>query len=239
MLAAEAMRLAAVEALCPTAAIDSDAGWPTLARHRVYDSVGILPEDVEPGAAYTPCLSLYTDDIRVERRRETASSVIGSATAVLNVVAELAIATPDEDGVVQAVPLAQGDAQARLVLGALCAQVRKTLVHAEAGSIFRSIVGSVEDLRVEPFTLPQFDIRWMRSTVRFTCRIRDDKFTDAAGLPEPTRSLFLALPAGSYAKAKLAELDAAFAATSRTALDAIIFSTTGDPADGQAEGSAP
>ena len=208
MLAAEAMRLAAIETLCPTAAKASDSGWPTMARHRVYDSVGIMPEEIEAGAPYTPCLSVFTDEVRVERRGETASSAIGAATAVLIVVAELAVTATDEAGAQmmppQTVPLAEGDAQARLVLGALCAQVRKALVYAEAGTIFRSIVASVEDLRVEPFTLPQFDIRWMRSTMRFTCRIRDDKFTDAAGLPEPTRSLFQALPEASYAKAKLA-----------------------------------
>ena len=127
----------------------------------------------------------------------------------------------------------------KLVLGALCAQVRKQLVFSEAGSVFRSIVGAVEDLRIEAFSLPQFDLRWMRSTMRFTCRIKDDKFIDAAGMPEPLRSLYLALPAGSYAKSKLTELDAAFAATVRTPIGPIVFSTTGDPADGSAEGSTP
>lgn len=226
MLAAEAMRLAAVEALCPTASKASDSGWPTLARHRVYDSTGILPDDLD-ATNYRPCLSLYTDEVRVERRGESAPSTVGSATAVLVVSAELAISTVDEAGVAQSIPIVEDDAGARLVLGALCAQVRKQLVYAEAGSAFRTIVGSVEDVRIEAFTLPQFDLRWMRSTMRFTCRIRDDRFTDAGGMPEPMRSLFLALPDGSYAKGKLTELEAAFAATVRTPLDGIDFSTGG------------
>jgi hypothetical protein len=224
MLSAEAMRLAAFEALCPTAARAADAGYPTLAGYRVYDSAGILPDDIDVGAAYTPCLSLFTDDIRIERRGDIAPSTIGSASAVLVVIAELAVSVTDDDGETQIVPLAEDDAQAKLVLGALCAQVRKALVFAEAGSIFRSIVGSVEDLRIEPFGLPQFDIRWMRSTMRLTCRIKDDKFTDDGGMPEPMKSLFLALPDGSYAKGKLAELDAAFASTTRTPLQSIDLS---------------
>lgn len=239
MLAAEAMRLAAVETLCPTACKSTDLGWPTLARHRVYDSKGILPDEVEPDAAYTPCLALYTDDVRIERRGESAPSSIGFVTAVLVVVAELAVADTDEDGTRVAIPKVENDAMARLALGALTAQVRKRLLYAEAGSIFRQIVGAVEDLRVDAFSLPQFDIRWLRSTMRFTCRIKDDKFTDEAGMPEPMRSLYQALPAGSYAKAKLAELDAIFTATARQPLTSIQFSTTGDPAVDGPEGSIP
>lgn len=239
MLAAEAMRLAAIEALAPTASKASNTGWPTLAKHRVYDSAGILPEEVEAGAPYTPCLSLFTDDVRVERRGETAPSSIGSPTAVLIVIAELAVAMTADDGQPIALPLAAADAQAELTLGALTAQVRKRLVFSEPGSIFRTIVGSVEEVRIDGFTVPQFDIRWMRKTMRLTCRIKDDKFIDDAGMPEPMRSLYQALPAGSYAKARLAELDTIFAAETRTPLTGIVFSTTGDPADGSAEGSTP
>lgn len=238
MLAAAAMRLAAIEALCPTASRQSGTNWPTLAEHRVYDSSGILPDQLEEGQSFTPCLSLFTDDVRVERRGDGSTSSIGFATAVLVVNAELAAAATDEDGVTQVLPVAEDDPQARLMLDALCGQVRKKLAYAPAGSIFREIVGAVEDLRIETFTLPQFDIRWMRNTMRLTCRIKDDKFTDAGGMPEPMLSLFNKLPAGSYAKAQLARLQEAFEPTARTPLDRILFSTSGDPAQGSAEGSA-
>jgi hypothetical protein len=238
MLAAEAMRLAAIEALCPTASKASGGDWPTLAAHRVYDSSGILVDQLDGDEPFTPCLSLYTEDVRVERRGDGATSSIGSPTAVLVINAELATASTDEDGTMQVLPMVEDDPQARLLLGALCAQVRKQLVYAPAGSIFREIVGSVEDLRIETFTLPQFDIRWMRNTMRLTCRIKDDKFTDAGGMPEPMLSLFNKLPEGSYARGKLTQLQAAFAATTRTPLDGIRFSTKGDPVTGTPEGSA-
>ncbi|MBS9720179.1 hypothetical protein JYU29_05695 [Tianweitania sp. BSSL-BM11] len=236
MLAAEAMRLAAIEALCPTACKVSGANWPTLAEHRVYDSAAILAEELADGEPYTACLSLYTEDVRIERRGDGATSSIGFPTAVLVINVELATSSTDEDGILQVLPLVEDDPQARLVLGALCAQVRKQLVYAPAGSIFREIAGSVEDLRIETFTLPQFDIRWMRNTMRLTCRIKDDKFTDEDGMPEPMLSLFNRLPEGSYAKGKLIQLQSAFAATTRTPLEGIRFSTSGDLPSGPADG---
>lgn len=231
MLAAEAMRLAAIEALAPTASKVSGTDWPTLAAHRVYDSTGILAEDLLDGEPYTPCLSAYTDEVRIERRGETATSMIGFPTAVLVINAELAGSVRDEENVLQVLPIAEDDAQARLVLGALCAQVRKRLTSTESGFIFREIVASVDEVRIEPFTLPQFDIRWMRQTMRLTCRIRDDKFTDAPGMPEPMLSLFNKLPEGSYARAKLTDLQAAFAATTRTPLQSIRITTSGVTAE--------
>ncbi len=234
MLSAEAMRLAAIEVLCPTASKSLDVGWPTLARHRVYDSAEILPDDIDDQSPYTPCLSLYTDEIRVERRGDTSPSSEGFPVAVLVVIAELAVASEGEDGEPHIMPLVENDAQARLVLGALCAQVRQALSSSEAGDLFRRIVSSIEDLRIEPYSLPQFDIRWMRNTMRFTCKIREDTFREDGGMPEPLRSLFLRLPEASYAKARLAELDAIFTAPARTPLQLIGITSrgaAGDPPD--------
>jgi hypothetical protein len=231
MLSAEAMRLAAIEVLCPTESKSSDLGWPTLARHRVYDSAEILPEDLNQQAKYTPCLSLYTDEIRMERRGDTSPSSDSFPVAVLVVIAELAVAAEGDGGEPTIMPLVENDAQARLVLGALCAQVRQSLNLSEAGGLFRWIVSSVEDLRIEPYSLPQFDIRWMRSTMRFTCKIREDTFREEGGMPEPMRSLFSRLPEASYAKAKLAELDAIFAAPNRKPLELIGITSRGAPGD--------
>lgn len=228
MLAAEAMRLAAIEALRPHASVQSGLNWPTLAEHRVYDSKAIVPEDILVDKDYSPCLSVYTDEVRIERRGDIAPTNIGFPTAVLLINVELAqfADEADEDGNPQILPIVEDDPGARLVLGAICAQVRQTLTYSEAGAIFRSIA-VVQDIRIDPFSLPQFDIRWLRNTMRITCQIKDDKFTDAAGMPEPMQKLFQALPDGSYAKDMLTKLDAAFRATTRTELDGIDFSTSG------------
>ena len=232
MLFAEALRLAAIEVLCPTASIASDAGWPTLARDRVYDSVGIVPDQVNPGDAVTPYLSLHTEDVGVERRGESAPQGYGRATAVLKIVGELGVIEHDPDGTAFVAP-AQSDADGSLKLGALCAQVRKALVFSEAGALFRSI-GVVEDFRSERFSMPQFDLKLMRASMWFTCLVKDDVYSDLAGLPEPLAGLAARLPAGSYAKARLLSLADTFAATTRTPLDDIRFSTKTLPAGASA-----
>ena len=229
MLAAEAMRLAAYEALVPSGQLlQAVPVWPTIAGDHVFDSQAIRFEDLADGVAFTPSIALYTDDSRSVRRGEGASSTIGFATATLTAVCELTVAVKD-DGAPFADAMATSDPKARLVLGALCAQVRQTLVRGPTSEALRKIVKSVDEIRIDQFALPEMGLRWMRSTMSFSCTIADDEFTDAAGLPQPIRRLMDALPANSYALAKLNELDALFRATNRTSLNSIIFSTKGDP----------
>lgn len=231
MLAAAALRLAAVEALCPTAAAAPDGPWPTMARHRVYDSVMVAVDQLDGEKPFTPTLSVFTEDTRLTRRGPTATSVTGDARTDLVVIAELSIAAESE-GESFADAMVEGDATARLALEALTAQVQSVLTRAPQSAGLRRIMKSVEEMRVEPFSLPQFGLRYLRNTITFTCAIASDKWTDEAGLPEPARSLAMDLPDGSYAKAKLAELAVLFAATSRDALASLDFaaSLNGEPA---------
>lgn len=236
MLAAAALRLAVVEALCPTAAIASGNGFPTLARHRVYDSVQVGIDDLDRTLPWTPVLSVYTEDTRISRRGDNSSSVIGNPRTDLVVVAELAEMARDVDGKpLTAVDgslatdaVINGDTRARLVLDALAAQARAVLVRAPIGFGARRVLKAVHEVSIEPFNLPQYSLRWARLVVRLSCDIADDKFTDDAGLPEPMKSVLADLPDGSYAKAKLAELGAAFLATGRDALDMFSLTATGD-----------
>lgn len=237
MLAAAALRLAAVEALCPTSAVLAGTGFPTLAEHRVYDSIQIGVDDLQDGARYTPAISVFTEDTRVERRGATATSSIGNATTDLVIVVELAESARDENGdpildggnkMTDAV--INGDPNMVLVLAALSAQVRSVLLRAPHSAGLRRIMKAAPMVRIEPFALPQFGIRFMRNVMTFSCEIADDKFTDLDGFPEPLRSLAEDLPNGSYAKARLSELAAAFKATSRDQLEAIGLSASVDGA---------
>lgn len=234
MLAAAALRLCVVEALAPTACIASGVGFPTMAEHRVYDSAAIGVGDLQEGAPYTPAISVYTEDTRIERRGQTAPSVIGNATTDLVVVVELAERARDETGAeltlangnIATDAVINGDALQRLVLEALSAQVRAHLVRAPASAGLRRIMKAVASTRIEPFGLPQYGIRFMRNVITFSLEIADDKFTDDAGLPEPMRSAAADLPDGSYAKAQLAKLALAFGATSRDALEGFNLTAT-------------
>ncbi|NTI92277.1 hypothetical protein G6L78_01395 [Agrobacterium rhizogenes] len=211
MLAAEAIRLAAVEVLCPTSAIIANDGFPTLAGVHVFDSRAVTLQDLDPAKAYTPVLSLRTSEAGVKLRGPHSAANDTDADAVLDVIAELAVAESDISGDF-ADAMASDDPEARLVLAALCSQVRSLLERSQVGGLWRRMVRQITEIEYQPYEIPNLGLRWQRMTMRFHCSIRDDDFdTASGGLPEPIRSVYEALPDASYAKEKLAALAAHFA----------------------------
>ncbi|MDB5582829.1 MAG: hypothetical protein JWR80_8005 [Bradyrhizobium sp.] len=229
MLAAEAVRLAAIEALCPTAAIAADSGYPTLARHRVFDSRAANLRDLDRKQDYTPVLALYTAESGAKLRGPLTDATDSEADAVIDIVAELAVSAkdgPDAGSEEFVDAMAGDDAEARLVLAAMISQVRYVLAHSQAGVPFRRICKQILNTECQTFAIPQLGLRYHRVTMRLHCQIRDDDFDVPAGqLPEPMRSLFAALPTGSYARTKLAALAAHFNPDVLPALEGVTVTT--------------
>lgn len=222
MLAADAMRLAAIEALCPTTALKGETPFPTLAGRHVFDSRATALDDLETDQTFTPTLAVYSEAVEVDSFGPGSPSTHGVASADLVVVTEIAVQATDSEGAY--VDAATTDPAGKLTLGALCAQVRKRLVYDPAGFDLRSrLVATVNRLSIEPFSIPEFGLRYLRNTMRLSCHIADDEFTDDGGLPAPIRRLLSALPTESYARAKLEELEAQFTAISRQGLEGVNF----------------
>lgn len=221
MLAAAALRLAAIEALCPTEAAIAGGGFPTLAGRRVFDSRSAALEDLDRHApeGYTPVLALYTPESGYALRASTTSADDTVADAMLDVVAELAVAI-DDGGEEIADAAAATDPEARLVLEALCSQVRYVLEYGDGGKYWRRLVNHVIKVEAQTHGVPEMGLRWQRVRMRFHCQVHDDDFS-GNGLPEPLASLFSSLPAQSYAKAKLAALAAHFQRSSLDPLNAV------------------
>lgn len=227
MLAAEAMRLAAVEVLCPTAATRGEAAYPTLAGKRVYDSRAVPLEDLDGDAPFTPVIALYTTESGVSLRGPMAAADDTEADAVLDIVAELAVSSDDEGETIADAMIAE-DPKARLVLAALCSQVRSLLERSQSGGLWRTVVKRIIKTEYQSFAVPQLGLRWQRITIRMHCEVRDDDYqmTDG-GLPEPIRSLYAKLPADSYAKIQLATLFAHFAPELLPSLREVRVTTAG------------
>jgi hypothetical protein len=223
MLSAEAARLAALEVLCPKAALDADSGYPTLAGPRVFDSRLVGIDDLEPDAKFTPCLALFTTDASAAPRGEAAAVDDAETLGTIEIVAELAIAGTDDDGTPFADAMPADDWDARLVLAALCAQVRRLLTYDERGYLFRRFVLRIARWEEETFAIPNLGARWHRVTMRLTMALPDDEFGDAAGLPEPLKALADLLPEGAPAAIRLAALAQHFAAVDRTALAGVDY----------------
>jgi hypothetical protein len=94
MLFSTALRLAAIECLCPTAAIAGQAAFPTLAGGTVFDSKRPEIGDLDKSKKYTPVVSIYSGEATSILRGEAAASNDRAATATLEFVAELAEAVP-------------------------------------------------------------------------------------------------------------------------------------------------
>lgn len=223
MLSAEAARLAALEVLCPMAAIGGSTPYPTLAADKIFDSRLVGIDDLDREAKFTPCLALFIAEANSTLRGDIAAFDDGDAQCTLEIIAELAVASTDEEGAPFADAMPADDWDARLVLAALCGQVRRLLLHDERGYLFRRFVRRVVRWEEETFAIPQLGARWHRVTMRLTLSVPDDEFVDAAGMPEPLKTLAGLLPAGSPAAAKLAVLAAHFGAVVRTPLDGVDF----------------
>lgn len=218
MFAAEAVRLAALEVLCPTSALASDDGYPTLAQHHVFDSRLVGIDDLDADAKFTPCLALFTVASSVAPRAEAATFDDSVAECTLEIVAELAVASTDDEGEAFADAMPADDWDARLVLAALCAQVRRLLQYDERGYLFRRFARRITRWEQETFAIPQLGARWHRITIRLTVEVADDVFVDGAGMPKPLADLMTQLPSGSPAALRLAALSAHFAAVERNEL---------------------
>lgn len=210
MLAATAVRLAAIEVLSPTPARESGAGFPTLAQHRVYDSRQVAFQDLDRSQAFTPVLVLHTTESATTLPSTASSADDRSASTVLDIVAEIAVAGDSEDDA-EVYVRSEDDPQARLVLEALSAQVLYTLMHAPGGVLFRKYAMSIMAVEIKTYGSPELGVRFLRNTIRLRIDTPQDDFEVANGcLPEPCESLRQALPVSSYARKKLDELAAFF-----------------------------
>ena len=235
MLSAEAARLAALEVLCPTSALAVDADYPTLAGAKVFDGRLIGIDDLDREAKFTPSVSLFTPESHSEPRGELSVSSDAEAHGILEVVAELAVASTDDDGLPFADAMAGDDWDARLVLAALCAQIRRLLCHDPRGYLFRRFVRQVLRVSEETFAIPQLGARWHRVTMKFDLSLPDDEFEDASGLPRPIADLVALVPANSIARQRLMALSAYFGAIARESVETI---TLADEAEGNPIASA-
>lgn len=230
MLTAEAMRLAAIEVLSPTAANLGEGVFPTIAGKRVFDSRSVAISDLPAGSKHTPTLALYTAQSESVLRGAGAAGWDTSASAILELVAELSVRVKEgQEEFADA--STSDDPDARLLLAALCAQVRYLLTSTEAGYLFRRLVMSIDRIEEIPFAVPEIGVRWQRTTMRFHCTLPDDEFDDAGGLPPQVQRFLTALPDASYAKARLTMLAEKFTGQDRTALETITWSEPGKAAD--------
>ena len=160
-LVVAALRLAAIETLCPTEALLADAGYPIIAGRNVFDSRmtaidDLVAEDERPA----PAIGVYTEQVTGQRRGEAAPMTPKWMTVDLVLEQELAI-VQDIDGVLLLVNPSD-DPQAELELDFLGAQTRRLLTQHPSGALFRTICKAVTRVEVSPWRAAELGLRIAR-----------------------------------------------------------------------------
>lgn len=192
--AALALRLATVEALCPTRSIAENKPFPTGAGKLVYDS-RLRPLDANEAAHNKAGIFVYTDDAAVT---SGAGSGGPPFRAVIDLVLVLIIAGP-----------AAKEAQTEARLDALEGQAFATLFYGPSGSIWRRLTGSrVAKVEVETERSAEEHAVILIRTLRLACQVTFDCVdlnpatapTGADRIPEPLKGVLASLSETSYGK---------------------------------------
>ncbi len=210
MLASLALRLAAIEALRPTAALRADGPWPTLAKRHVFDSRIDPIEDLSVGEA-RPIIVIYTDDDdshEVGQRRGGPPYLL-----CVNLTFECSIVVKvqhDADPQSFTVGEPETDAELAAALDLLGAQIYFTLNYHPTGEIFRRACGSrIIGLGSVVHRTSEEGRRLAHRTVTWKVLVNGDDAYCAAPLsalqgfdllPEPLRRVACMLPDGSYGR---------------------------------------
>lgn len=192
--AALALRLAAVEALCPTKSIAENKPFPTDAGKLVYDS-RLRPLDANEAAHNKAGIFVYTDDAAL-------SSGAGHGgppfRAVVDLVLVLIIAGP-----------AAKEAQTEARLDALEGQAFATLFYGPSGSIWRRLTDSrVAKAEVETERSAEEHAVILIRTLRLACQVPFDCVdlnpstvpVGADRIPEPLKGVLASLASTAYGK---------------------------------------
>lgn len=208
-LVVTAVRLGAVEALAPAAAIAAGAGFPTLAGGNVYDS-RMLPLDAVREDRSTPIIAVYTETVKGEPRGPLYGSrdALFTVDLVLEIDLAIRVKIGDEVGIMPA----DSDWEGELTLDFLAAQARRAIVDAVGKGVLLYVVKQIVDIEAYPMRLPDIGARLLRRTMRLRCAVDDDEWLPEGGLPEPLKTLRGRLAATSYAAVTLDKIAAAIAA---------------------------
>ncbi|MBZ8133229.1 hypothetical protein [Afifella sp. IM 167] len=198
-LSMTALRLAAIETLAPTAAVEGKIPFPTIAGNNYFDSRSVSLGELDPQSDGAICVGVYCDRMGGESRGASAPAHPAWITADLVFEMEVAVIDRFDDEDAVANPATDEAAAARLEF--LASQIRFALLKRRDPALFRGLLREITETRSDQFRMPEIGVRLARRTMVMSCQIADDRWSDTPGeLPEPLKSLAATLPEGSYGR---------------------------------------
>lgn len=208
-----ALRLAAVEALCPAASIASGR-FPTLAGSRVFDSRMDAFEALAEDEQGHPVIFVYTEQSRAV---PYGGGKLGSKEHFVDLVIEAGIAVastiivkaPDGTETPQGdIDFPVSDRQTEALLDVHEALIRRVFDKRAANpdGLFFKVAMDVQSIESDPLRDADKTTRLALRTIRFECKVKAEAWpeptldpvvlTGLDRLPEPLRTVANGLPAG-------------------------------------------
>ncbi len=215
-LAMLALRLAAIEALCPSAALASGGALPTIAGPRVYDSrIDLISTSEGPDAIAAalaalenkPLIVVYTEEgslnpygeVKFPAAEETVTLVVETMIAVSG---SMEIEQPD--GSTQTIGTIEApvtDRQHEAFLNILASQVNRLLNlknRAPSSTLLYAVAMEIRMVHSDPQRAADRTLRLATRTLKFHVKVKTEVWPDVAGaLPEPLASVAAGLAPGS------------------------------------------
>lgn len=209
-----ALRLAAVEALCPAASLTSGR-FPTLAGNRVFDSRMDAFEALAEDEQGHPVIFVYTEQSRAV---PYGGGKLGSKEHFVDLVIEAGIAVastiivkaPDGTETPQGdIDFPVSDRQTEAVLDVHEALIRRVFDKRAANpdGLFFKVAMDVQSIESDPLRDADKTTRLALRTIRFECKVKAEAWPEPSlapiglmgfdRLPEPLRTVANALPAGA------------------------------------------
>lgn len=201
-----ALRLATLEALRPTALLNSQGPWPTLACERVFDS------RIDPIADLTreqhkSAIVVYTDGDIGYGGQHRGGPPFRRVVDLCFEISQIATAPTEDDPSVYVTGIPMTDSELEAELDRIEAEIALTLFYAPSGKIWRKLTGSmVTDPRTTPHRDSEEGARLAYRSLIWKVQVPDDQF-DAlptqelqglARLPRPLRDVAEQLLESSY-----------------------------------------
>lgn len=210
-----ALRLAAVEALCPSASATAGP-WPTAAAGRVYDSrIDLISGAISPEEMTAALRDLENKPLLVVYTEEQETSPYGTAAypakeEVVDLVVEAMIASTgvievqQEDGSVEPVGAIEApvtDRESEALLDVLEAQVRRLLdvsQRAPSSALLFKVAMETRHIHSVPSRAADRALRLAGRTIKFKTKVKATVWPQAtSALPEPLASVAAGLAPGS------------------------------------------
>lgn len=211
-----ALRLAAVEALCP-AALEVSGPWPTIAGPRVFDSrIDLIQADDQLDKLEgKPLLTVYTEedvsDPYPNGKKVPDHQVVHLVVEAM-IAAKGSVDVEVEGGAIQTVGALTAPISSRqheMLLDTLEALVRRlfdTRTMAPSAALFNTVALEMQRIESYPQRAEDRVTRVAARTIKFHVKVRPDQWPAVATtpvpmgldlLPQPLRTVAYGLPAGS------------------------------------------